>query len=85
MATEVAIFQLKNGKTPEDANSATGQVLKDTLNTLTEQKGFQRAYWGTESENPGTFRLFVDWESVDAHINFTKEEYVLAQFSRIQY
>ena len=74
MATEIAIFQLKEGKSPEDANSAAGQVLKDTLNTLTEQKGFQRAYFGTELENPNTFRLFVDWDSVDAHIGFTKQE-----------
>lgn len=80
MATEVAIFQLKSGKHPDDANSAAGQVLKDTLNTLTEQKGFQQAYWGTESENPSTFRLFVDWDSVDDHNNFIKSEYVPSHY-----
>lgn len=74
MATEIAIFPLKDGKVPDDANSAAGQVLKDTLDTLTEQKGFQQAYWGRELENPGTFRLFVDWDSVDHHIEFTKTE-----------
>lgn len=75
MATEVAKFELKAGMRPEDANSAAGQVLKDTLNTLTEQKGFQQAYWGIETENSSVFRLFVDWDSVDDHINFTKAEY----------
>lgn len=74
MATEIAIFKLKDGKAPEDSTSAAGQVFKDTLNTLTEQKGFQRAYWGTETENPENFRLFVDWDSVDAHTDFTKTE-----------
>ncbi len=74
MATEIAVFPLKEGMRPDDANSQPGQVLKDTLNTLTEQKGFQRAYWGREVENPDVFRLFVDWNSVDDHIAFTKAE-----------
>ena len=74
MATEIAIFPLKEGKRPDDANSQPGQVLKDTLNTLTEQKGFQRAYWGREVENPDVFRLFVDWDTVEDHITFTKSE-----------
>lgn len=77
MATEIAIFPLRAGKRPDDASSGPGQVLKDTLDTLTEQPGFQRAYWGREVENPDTFRLFVDWDSVDAHIEFTKKELVL--------
>lgn len=75
MATEIAAFNLKDGKRPDDANSAAGQVLRDTLDTLTQQKGFQRAYWGREVENPDRFRLFVDWDSVDAHMDFTKTEY----------
>jgi heme-degrading monooxygenase HmoA len=75
MATEIAILPLREGKRPDDANSVTGQALKDVLNTLTEQDGFQRAYWGIEVENPNVLRLFVDWDSVDAHINFTKNEY----------
>jgi len=74
MATEIASFKLKDGKRPDDANSAAGQTLRDTLDTLTQQKGFQRAYWGRELENPDTFRLFVDWDSVDAHMDFTKTE-----------
>lgn len=76
MATEIAIFPLKDGKYPDDSNSAAGQTLKDTLNTLIEQPGFQRAHWGREVENPNIFRLFVDWDSVDAHMDFTKKEYV---------
>ena len=74
MATEIAILPLKDGKRPDDANSEPGQVLKDTLNTLTEQKGFQRAFWGREVENPDVLRLFVDWDSVDSHTDFQKSE-----------
>ena len=77
MATEIAIFPLKPGNVPDDANSQAGQILKDTLSTLTEQKGFQRAYWGRETENGDIFRLFVDWDSVDAHIDFTKAKWVI--------
>lgn len=75
MAPEVAIFQLKAGKSPQDANSSAGQVLKDTLNTLTERKGFQQAFWGTEAENPSSFRLFVDWDAVEDHNDFIASEY----------
>lgn len=75
MATEVAVFTLLDGKRPDDANSDAGRIWKETLETLTEQKGFQNAYWGREVENPDRLRLFVDWASVEAHINFTKTEY----------
>lgn len=75
MATEIAIFTLLDGKRPDDANSAAGQVMKETLETLTQQKGFQNAYFGREVENADRLRLFVDWESVEAHTNFTKTRY----------
>ena len=74
MATEIAILPLKDGKIPDDANSQPGQALKETLNTLTEQKGFQRAYWGREVENPNVLRLFVDWDTIDDHLSFRKTE-----------
>lgn len=76
MATEIAIFPLREGQDPNDANGETTQVLKEIFATLTQQKGFQRAYWGLEHENPITFRLFVDWDSVEAHREFTKQECV---------
>lgn len=76
MATEIAIFPMREGQTPNDANSETAQVIGETFATLTQQKGFQRAYWGVEHENPGTFRLFVDWDSVEAHREFIKQECV---------
>lgn len=72
MATEIAIFPLREGMTPDDPNSLGGEILKDSFNTLTQQPGFQRAYWGREVENPSTFRLFVDWDSIDANMEFTK-------------
>ena len=83
MATEIVVFKLQEGKYPDDASSAAGQVLKDTLEQLTEQKGFQQAYWGREVENPDTFRMFVDWDSIDAHTEFTKKECVLSKSWRV--
>lgn len=74
MATEVAIIPLRDGRRPDDPDSEGGQAWKDTLGTLAEQKGMQRNYWGREVENPDVLRLLVDWDSVDAHIDFTKRE-----------
>jgi len=70
MATEIALLPLHKGKSPEDANSPSGQALKDCLDTLTEQEGFQRAYWGTELENLDLLHLYIDWDDVDSHKKF---------------
>lgn len=75
MATEIAIFQLRSGQRVDDASSSAGQVLKETLDKLSQQAGFQRAYWGLEVENPENFRLFVDWDSVEAHTEFMNKEW----------
>jgi hypothetical protein len=74
MATEIAAFPLKENQDPNDANGPAGQILKKWLSTLVKQKGVQRAFWGLELENPSMFRLFVDWDDVDDHISFTKQE-----------
>lgn len=75
MATEIVIFPLREGKKTDDTNNAVRQGLKDLFDTLKDQNGFQRAYHGQEIENPNTFRLFVDWDSPEAHEEFTKNEY----------
>lgn len=75
MATEIVIFPLREGKKTDDTNNAVRQGLKDLFDTLKDQNGFQRAYHGREIENPNTFRLFVDWDSPEAHEEFTKKEY----------
>lgn len=79
MATEIVIFPLR-AAIPNSIDIATAPGVKDLFDVLTEENGFQRAYWGREIENPNTFRLFVDWDSPDAHTEFTKKEYDHSRF-----
>jgi hypothetical protein len=69
MATEIALLRLK-----EDTDLSTpGPALTtwtETLSTVLAQPGAQRAYWGTSVETPSFLRLFIDWDSVDAHKTF---------------
>ena len=74
MATEIAIFPITEGDLPDDLNTTLGKVFKETIDTVLEQPGAQRAYWGVEVENPTIGRLFIDWDSVDAHLAFIKSE-----------
>lgn len=76
MATEVAIFALKEGPIPDDFSGEVGQTWKSILETVLKQPGAQRAFWGSEEENASNLRLFVDWDSVDSHKTFQKSEYV---------
>jgi hypothetical protein len=79
--TEIAQLPLKTGATPADANSPAGSIWQDTLSTILNQPGAQRAYWGLEVEKPSTLRLLVDWESIDHHKKFMESEYGLANLT----
>ncbi|RMZ80855.1 hypothetical protein DV737_g2812, partial [Chaetothyriales sp. CBS 132003] len=74
MATEIVTLPLLDGQTPHDPTSRAATIMKETFDTLAQQPGFQRLYWGTESENPNNWRLAIDWDTVDHHINFTKTD-----------
>jgi len=74
MATEIAIFKIKEGDLPNDLNTSAGKIFQECINTVLEQPGAQRAYWGIEVENPTNARLFIDWDSVDAHKKFMNTE-----------
>lgn len=74
MATEIAIFTIKEGDLPDDLSTFVGKAFKGAIHTVIQQPGAQRAYWGIEVENPTNARLFVDWDSYDAHMAFTKSE-----------
>ncbi|KAI9877432.1 MAG: hypothetical protein M1830_003917 [Pleopsidium flavum] len=69
-ATEIAILPLLPGSQIEDPSSNAGKVWTDTINTVSQQDGFQRAYWGRRIENPSEVQLLIDWDSVDAHKKF---------------
>ena len=72
--TEIAYLPLKTGCNPSEANSPAASAWQNMLKTVLDQPGAQRAYWGLEVENPSMLRLFVDWDSIDDHLNFRKTE-----------
>lgn len=57
--TEIVTIPLPAGAEIEDPNSATGKVISDTLSTLTQQQGYQRAYYGRQIENPSILQIYV--------------------------
>ncbi|KAL9104238.1 MAG: hypothetical protein Q9163_000786 [Psora crenata] len=70
--TELATIPLQSGATIEDAASPAGRVWTATLDTVSQQPGYQRACYGRELENQSLLQFFVDWESYEAHQNFIK-------------
>ncbi|KAL9131655.1 MAG: hypothetical protein Q9217_000466 [Psora testacea] len=70
--TELATIPLQSGATIEDPDSPAGKIWTATLDTVSQQPGYQRAYYGREIENPALLQLFVDWDSYDAHQDFIK-------------
>ncbi|KAI9701936.1 MAG: hypothetical protein M1836_001280 [Candelina mexicana] len=72
-ASEIAILSLVTNAPVEDPSSDAGKVWQATLDTIMAQDGVQRAYWGRQVESPDTLELVVDWDSIDAHDNFSKK------------
>ncbi|KAL8723485.1 MAG: hypothetical protein Q9225_000218 [Loekoesia sp. 1 TL-2023] len=73
--TEIATIPLQPGADVDDLDSHTGKVLSDTLGTLLQQEGYQRAYKGRRVENPNILQIYVDWASRDAHKKFEGQPY----------
>ena len=73
--TEIAYLPLKTGVNVKDANSQAGAIWQDTLNTVLGQSGAQRAYFGTQVEDPSLLMLFVDWDSLEDHQRFINQSY----------
>ena len=57
--TEIETLKVKADATPEDASSPAGQVMKQMIDLLAAQKGFQRAYWGRQIEDPSLLILAI--------------------------
>jgi len=72
MATEIAELPLKAGISL-DRRTDSGRIWEEVLSTVLGQDGAQRCYFGHQVENPSMLRLFVDWDSIDAHKKFTKD------------
>lgn len=58
-ATEIATLPLFAGATIEDPDSPAGKVWQSTLDTVSAQDGFQRAYYGREVENQSVVQLLI--------------------------
>ncbi len=58
-ATEIAVLPLLAGATIEDPSSNAGKVWADTLSTVSQQDGFQRAYWGRRIESQSDLQLLI--------------------------
>ena len=71
-ATEVATIPLQPGAAIEDLDSSAGKVWAATLDTVSQQEGYQRSYFGREIESSNVIQLLVDWDSYEAHQNFIK-------------
>ncbi|KAG8532767.1 uncharacterized protein KY384_002645 [Bacidia gigantensis] len=71
-ATEIATWSLKAGTDIDDPSSNSGKVWASTLDTVSSQPGYQRAYYGRTLENPSIFQFLVDWDSYDHHQDFVK-------------
>ncbi|RDL34655.1 uncharacterized protein BP5553_07783 [Venustampulla echinocandica] len=57
--TACATITLKAGQNIEES-----QAWKDSLTTISQQAGYQRAYWGREVDNADVVQLLVDWDSI---------------------
>ncbi|KAL9603856.1 MAG: hypothetical protein Q9219_000965 [cf. Caloplaca sp. 3 TL-2023] len=73
--TEIVKLPLPSGVDIDNASSPTAKVISDTLNTLVQQEGYQRAFKGLQVEDPSILHIYVDWDSLDAHQKFMGQSY----------
>ncbi|KAJ9611489.1 hypothetical protein H2200_004673 [Cladophialophora chaetospira] len=67
-ATEIVFLPLKEGSDPQ------GPRFKNSLETILKQGGPHRMFAGAQVEHPNVQTLFIDWSSIDHHMQFTKWE-----------
>ncbi|KAH7141517.1 hypothetical protein B0J13DRAFT_596402 [Dactylonectria estremocensis] len=72
--TEFSYVTLNEGADAFDESTDAGKVLANALDTVLRQPGAKRVYTGLEIENPSNLWLFLDWESVDHHLDYRKSE-----------
>ncbi|KAL9119330.1 MAG: hypothetical protein Q9187_004119 [Circinaria calcarea] len=70
--TEIAFLSLAAGSNIEDPSSPAGQIWKEFCDTVGAGETCQRIYWGRQVEDPTVLHICIDWDSVEAHIAYTK-------------
>lgn len=73
--TSIAIIPLKDGERPEDINTIAGKLMHRQISYILKSAGAQRCYWGRVIEHPDQLFLFVDWDTVQHHIDFVNNPY----------
>lgn len=57
-ATEIAYISLKPSLDLE-GNTTEAEIWQQALSTISEQKGYQRLYWGRQLEDPDVLLLVI--------------------------
>ena len=57
--TEIATSTLAAGSDTGDLNGAAARILREWSNTMAKQDGVQRAWYGTELENPDKLQCIL--------------------------
>ncbi|KAF1988351.1 hypothetical protein K402DRAFT_33564 [Aulographum hederae CBS 113979] len=70
-ASEIALLPLADGVDLSDPKSDGAKILADSLTTISKQKGFRKAYHGTQLEHPDLLVLVVVWKNITSHTDFT--------------
>lgn len=66
--TEIAFAPLKKGINITDPGSDAYKTLTEVaFRFIKGWKGCQRIFWGVEIKDPNKLRLFVNWNSLEAH------------------
>ncbi len=68
MVTEIAVLDVREGQGENFVEAYNG-----VSNVLNEASGSHGATLHRGVENPNSFTLIVEWDSVDAHTALTKE------------
>ncbi|CAG7558870.1 unnamed protein product [Fusarium equiseti] len=69
--TEFAYVTVNEGVNFSD-ESAAGKVYQNVIETVLRQPGARRVYHGFEVEDPSRLWLFLDWDTLDDHLNYPK-------------
>lgn len=73
--TSIAILPLKDGERPDDINTTAGKLMHGRISDILKSAGAQRCYWGRAIEHPDLLYLFVDWDTLQHHIDFMNNPY----------
>ena len=68
--TEIATLPMAVGFNIEDPDSEAARIWTGVLDTLQQQPGFQRLYYGRELEDPQLVQVLVDWDTYESHETF---------------